>query len=360
MLLSHGTHFVSWGEQVATVKNSDSRVVTAELQVSSGDFQCCRFSPNGKFVAGGVGCAIYVWDITSLNPHLVETLVGHTEYIVSLTFSSSLISVSRDKTVKFWQINTTSTDLVTTDITSTPLSPSSIQSVNLQAKDGVVISSDLAGVVKIWDILTGLCKASFQTPAKGVTWRDAQLIKGRLITVWHADQGIHILDAGTGEFLHVVDAPEFGVTGLRISGDGSKVFCLTGKSIIVWLIQTGKVVGRVELYDFPSLDPLHMGGSKIWVSFQDSSTQGWDFGVLHSSPSKLSNTFPDRPRLNFVSGWGSSGPSMIRDTVTGTEIFHLVGRYGNPTKVQWDGQYLVAGYRSGEVLILDFNHAFLQ
>ena len=23
---------------------------------------------------------------------------------------------------------------------------------------------------------------------------------------------------------------------------------------------------------------------------------------------------------------------------------------------QWDGQYLVAGYESGEVLILDFNH----
>ena len=28
----------------------------------------------------------------------------------------------------------------------------------------------------------------------------------------------------------------------------------------------------------------------------------------------------------------------------------------NPVDSQWDGQYLVAGYRSGEVLILDLNN----
>ena len=49
------------------------------------------------------------------------------------------------------------------------------------------------------------------------------------------------------------------------------------------------------------------------------------------------------------------GPSLIKDTVTGNEVFQLFGKYASPYKVQWDGQYLVACYRSGELLILDFN-----
>jgi len=51
---------------------------------------------------------------------------------------------------------------------------------------------------------------------------------------------------------------------------------------------------------------------------------------------------------------------MIKDAVTGKEVFQLVGRYAKPNCVQWDGQYLVAGYESGEVLILGFNDTFLQ
>jgi hypothetical protein len=31
-----------------------------------------------------------------------------------------------------------------------------------------------------------------------------------------------------------------------------------------------------------------------------------------------------------------------------------------PVVVEWDGQYLVAGYESGEELILDFNYIFPQ
>ena len=97
-----------------------------------------------------------------------------------------------------------------------------------------------------------------------------------------------------------------------------------------------------------------MDGSKIWVCFEDSSTQGWDFGILGSSPIQLSNIFPGRPHLDFTH------PSMVKDTVTGKEVFQLVGRYAKPTEVQLDGKYLIAGYESGEVLILDFDHMLLQ
>ena len=44
--------------------------------------------------------------------------------------------------------------------------------------------------------------------------------------------------------------------------------------------------------------------------------------------------------------------------VTGKVVFQLTGRFAKPVDVQWDSRYLVAGYKSGEVLILNFNHVF--
>ena len=89
-----------------TVQNSNSRVIAAEFHVADEETECCCFSPNGKLVAAAAGHTIYVWDITTPDPHLIETFVGHTNKITSLVFSSSssLISASKDQLVKFWKI----------------------------------------------------------------------------------------------------------------------------------------------------------------------------------------------------------------------------------------------------------------
>ena len=312
-------------------------------------------------MAGGAGCTISIWDITGSDPHLIKTLIGHTYDITSLIFPSYIISASSDQTVKFWETGTPPADQGITCTISTPPTPSSIESVSLQVRDGVAISSDSSGVVKTWDIFTGCHKASFQTPARGTTWRDTQLVEGRLIVAWCKDPKISIWDAEKRDFLQTMDIGYYKARGVRISGDGSKVFCLIRRSIQAWSIWTGEVVGKVELEGDPYLDPLYTDHSRIWVCFKDSITQGWDFVIPGSSPILLSNTSPDRPHLNFIGGtrW-DTGPSVIKDTVTGKEVFQLVGRYAKPTDMQWDGQYLVAGYMSGEVLILDFNCVLLQ
>jgi WD40 repeat protein len=103
-------------EAVVTVQNSDSGAIVAEFQVANSDTQCCCFSPDGRLVAIAGDNTAYVWDITSSDPHLVETFIGHTKYITSLVFSSptTLISASEDRSVKFWQIGAPSMDLVVT------------------------------------------------------------------------------------------------------------------------------------------------------------------------------------------------------------------------------------------------------
>ena len=141
-------------------------------------------------------------------------------------------------------------------------------------------------------------------------------------------------------------SPGSRVGGVRISGDGSKVFCLIERSIQAWSIQTGEVVGKVEVEDGLYIDPLYLDGSRIWVCSKDSPAQGWDFGISGSSPSQLPNTPPDRPHLNPIGQW-DTGPLTIKDEVTRRVVLQLTGGYATPRQVQWDGQYLVAGYDSG-------------
>ena len=356
---SDGSHFVSWKwkETVVRVQDSNSGGVVAELKSPGSSFQCCCLSPGGKFVAGGAGNTIYIWDITGLDPCLVETLTGHTEEITSLTFSSSLISSSGDKSIKFWQIGTSSADPVAPDSESSLLASVSIKSVSLQATDGIAISSDEAGVVKTWDILTSLCMASFQTPVGDNTWRDAQLIEGRMTCVWlNRDQKLHIWDTEKGEH-QMLDAQFTFVRDLRISRDGSKVFVLGKESIQAQSIQTGEVVGKVGLEGEPLYHCLIADGSRTWFFLEDLKIQGWDFGVPDSTPIPLSNTSPHKPHLVFLgTEWQDTSPSRIEDMVTKKEVFQLSGRYAEPHVAQWDGRYLIAGYKSGEVLILDLNN----
>ena len=103
-----------------------------------------------------------------------------------------------------------------------------------------------------------------------------------------------------------------------------------------------------------------MDGSKVLVQSGELSAQGWDFGVPGSAPIQLSETTLDRPHLDLVDvrNWLETSPVKIKD-VAGKDFFQLYGRYADPSAIQWDGQYLIAGYESGEVLILDFSHVLV-
>jgi WD40 repeat protein len=381
----HGTHFFSYtgSQEAATFRHSDSGEVITKLHVAESDFNCYCFSPDGRFVANAAGRVVYIWDVAGSDPCLVGTFVGHAEGITSLTFSSSLISASDDNTVKFWQIIPSSTEPVMTDAEPTPLTPTStkIESLSLHVTDHIVISSDSAGVVRKWDISTGLCKASFQIPAEGKGRRDARLIDGRLVVVWYTASNdrvgkiriagaerirlpgggkIHIWDAEGGEPPRTADTPEREAMDLRISGDGSKVFCLGGGHIRAYSIETGVAAGEVELNGRPLSGSLTVDGSRIWVHFDNSLIQGWDFGVHESPPVLLRNESPRRHPLEFIDGtreWNTC-PSRIEDTSTGKGLFQLSGRYARPDKALWDGRYLVAGYPPGEVVVMDFENLY--
>ena len=327
---------------VAVVQHFDSRQLSG----------CCCLIPGSRLVAFAAGSAINIWDITGSNPNLVKTFVGHTKHISSLIFSSpsSLISSSYDESVRFWQIDDLLMTPVVMDQQPTSASLVPIKSITLQAKDGIAISSDSNGLVRVWDISTGHYKASFQTPAKDYDIGASQLINGRLIFVWHAEEKIHIWDMEKEE-VQTVDAPWGDIEDVRISRDGFRVFFLRWESVQAWSIPTGEAMGEVELeYSLPHRS-LTVDGSRVWDHSPIEQLQGWDFGIPDSSPLLLSNTPPPHPNNN--THWDNDLPG-IKNTATGKVVFQLGGRFVKPVYPEWDGQYLAAGYYSGEVLILDF------
>ena len=363
----NGAWFVSYEQGTFMLQTSDSGEIVARFNVTNwfyGDPSCFCFSPNSKLIAIGDKNITKVWDITGSDPHLVETFVGHTSIIIALAFSSSssIVSSSNDGSVGFWQISVQSTDPVITNSKSTPLASVQIKSITLQANDGITISLD--GVVRTWNISTGHCKTSFQTPAKDTYWSDVRLIDGLLILVWVKGQKIHIWDVEEGKPIQTIDAEQptstvdkgWGVKDLRISGDGSKVFCMYPCTIQAWSIWTGEAVIGVN-YDFYNLQKsLIVDGSRLWAH-SNVFVKGWDFGVAGPLPVEVQ----DWPtiQINDTKVWDIN-LSGVRDTVSGDTFFQLGGRLAQPADVQLDGWYLAVRYPFGEMLILDFNHMFPQ
>ena len=244
---SDGAQFVSCYGGTITVHKSSSVEPAIEFQAAE-DASHCSFSPDNRLVAVAANKTAYCWDITAPKPQLVETFIGHTEEITSLIFSSSttLTSASYDNSVKFWQIGVQSPDPSVFD-SKPPSCPSvPIISITLQSKEGIAITLDSEGKIKTWDLSTGIHKMSFQTPVKSSHEWDAQLVNSRMLFVCHVYWKIQMWDAGKEELQWEVIVQST-LQDLRISGDGSKIFGLSAPFIYVWSLQTGEVVGKMEI-----------------------------------------------------------------------------------------------------------------
>lgn len=343
-----GTKIVSCYQGNVIIINIDHGEVVAEFQ-SPGpeeDLRSCCFSPDGNLVAASSNYIIYLWNITCPNPLLINTFIGHIGHISSLVFSSSftLISTSMDNSIKFWEVPCF-LGTVASEAESMPLIQTKARAVSLQTKDNLAFSIDSTGEVNIWNIITGHCKESISTQATGVTYADMQVISGRLIVVWVWDyeHKIFIWDAGKVRRIEM-DRAGADTWSLRISEDGSSIFHLYQKVALCvqkLSLQTGNLVEERKLEpNSPKKKALINCTHKLELL-----AHGWDF-----------ETSTDRLYLDMIFVTEKKHKLCIMSSATGKEIFVLCDRYAHPSCTQWDGQYLITGYNSGDILILDFSH----
>lgn len=351
-----GTRFASCGGTVVTVRDSESGALVVKLDAPSKravlKYGC--FSLDGRFVACAAADTIYVWDIAGPSARLVGNLTGHSKSIISLAFSSSLISLSLDQSVKFWQSSSFLTDSVTVDNTSTQLESASVESVHLFPKDNMAVTTESSGSVKTWTLATGTRSATFPTLAQGV--RDVYLAGDALVIVWRTkeDEGYQVWDVRKREF-RTVESSLHKLLDLKISRDGTKIFGLDNEHIEARCLQSGEDAGLVKHQSSdPWRDALAVRDSKVWL--ESTKDVGWDFGGKRVSTFSLSDEFPDRPRLDITESTRvGATEAWVRDTVTGRPVFHIPERYiKTAMKRQWDGRYLIYWSPSGEVVIMDF------
>ena len=172
------------------------------------------------------------------------------------------------------------------------------------------------------------------------------------ICVWNIHRAICVWDAKTKILLEIC-GPGY-LEALKILKNGSRVFSLSGGSIYAWSVQTGELVGEVTVESSRNFGSLAMDGPKVWACLSQSKYQGQDSGTLGSSSVQLSGI----PLPNGRMLWDPR-PTRIKSAATGEVIFQLPDRLTKPADVQCDGSYLVAGYGSGEILILDLRNMLL-
>ena len=349
---SDGTRFVFCGGNVAVVWDSESgeQVVKVHAPEESDLYRCC-FSPNGKSVACSGSYDIFVWNISISGAPLVKRLTGHSNDITFLAFSSSLISASKDGSVKFWP-----TDSFPADSTMTgPAATSTwLASAHLFREDGVVVTSDSSGVVKTWDLITGICKSSFSTPAKGR--QDTYLAGGTLIIVWWTGRWaeFHVWNVYRGQRLPSWYSPLPEVMDIKISGDRAKIFgqgdgCTETVSVEI-AADARRAPGRIPYTG----DRFFTHKSRLWLGSQDWWSQGrWDPQDMKVSYHEGSKS---RFRLAVVQQADTDTPRGVGDTVTERMVFYFPERYADyMAKIEWDGRYLLVQSPSGETMVLDFD-----
>ena len=360
---SDGTCFVSCGGRVVTVRDSESGVLVVKIRASHFVRRCC-FSPDGRFIACAAEKTILFWDITIPGAPLVGHLVGHSNPISFLAFPSSLISGSEDQTMKFWQTSSLLADSTATD---QMVAPEPITSLKLFAGERTVVTYHHHGVVKTWDLATGRLKSSFSTPAQGV--QDTHLAGDTLIMVWYmeGEAGYRIWDVYKGQPLRKLSSTAL-VYDIKISGDGSKIFGLCAHGIQAVSMQTGKVVGHVDLWASRE-ERLIVDGFTVGIK-NANRNRGWDFGGPKVSDL---GEFSAQPRLRVV-GWSPgrrvSNPCWIKDIETGRLVFRFPAeRYMKKgTEIEWHGRYLLVWTLSPEnwplsavgLVIMDFDPVWPQ
>jgi WD40 repeat protein len=79
-----GTMFVFCNEGIIQVQGTDSRAVVSKFHIENATINSCCVSPDGRLIAIAADCTAYVWDITSSEPCLIETFVGHIDRLYHL------------------------------------------------------------------------------------------------------------------------------------------------------------------------------------------------------------------------------------------------------------------------------------
>lgn len=144
-------------ETLISIWAVETRTLVWTLEEHSSLVWAIAFSPDGRLMASGSDdTTAKIWDMETRTCR--HTLVGHHGSIWAIAFSpdgTQLVTGSNDQTIRLW-------DVVSGALLQTIYGhESTIWDVAFRGSDEI-ISASQSGVIKIWDLTTGKCKATLR------------------------------------------------------------------------------------------------------------------------------------------------------------------------------------------------------
>lgn len=353
--------FAPDGRRIASVSWDGSLrlwdATTDELllqQGHNGQVVAVAFAPDGKSIlTGGDDAKVQVWNPDARSEPVV--LNGHKALIRSVNFSQdsrSLVSTGADHTVRLWDLNSSQEPILVGEHSEWGMGA-------VFANSGKLISADVKGNVRQWDIRTQ--ESTEFDPAGGQLWSIALTPDGKVLAgAGYVSNTVLLWDTATGRLRATLRGHTDRVWSVAISPDGRTVASGSNDlTVRLWDLASGRqqaVIPVPASYVFTlAISP---DGKTLAVCGDDHRIRLWHLPTLREHPSlgqhsaciRCAAFFPDGQTLATGS---DDGTVKLWDLTTRQEraTFHIQSPSVWSIAISADGLSLAAGDNDGHVTV---------
>ncbi|ALF53910.1 serine/threonine protein kinase [Nostoc piscinale CENA21] len=234
------------------------------------------FTPDNKtLISASRDKTIKVWNLAT--GQLIRTLKGHTEGVSSVAISPNgqiLVSGSRDKTIKVWNLATG--QLIRTLEGHTE----GVSSVAISPDGQILVSGSRDKTIKLWNLATGQL---IRTLEGHTDWVSSVAISRNSQTLVSAsnDKTIKLWNFATGQLIRTLEGHTEGVSSVAISPNGKTFASGSGdQTIKMWDILTGQEILNLKGHLSSVSSVVFSPDGETLVSASDQTIKVWNLKTV--------------------------------------------------------------------------------